>query len=94
MCQVILAANTAEDEVVLQDALIEFNEIAEIEPKFFQPKFKDIFAAIKLIVGKDDFANQQIRQQPIEFFVTVIERVPSIAKKDQGLLKDLIELVF
>jgi hypothetical protein len=25
-----------DDEVVLKDALIEFNEIAEIEPKFFQ----------------------------------------------------------
>jgi hypothetical protein len=28
-----------------------------------------------------------IRQQPIEFYVTVIERVPSIVKKDEELLK-------
>jgi len=35
MCQVIEAALKEDDETVLQDALIEFNEIAEIEPKFF-----------------------------------------------------------
>ena len=94
MCQVIISADAGDDETTLQDALIEFNEIAEIEPKFFQSKFKDIFNAIKFIVGKADYCNPQIRQQPIEFFVTVVERVPSIAKKDQQLLKDLIELVF
>jgi len=43
MCQVITAADQADEETDLQDALIEFNEIAEIEPKFFQPKFKEIF---------------------------------------------------
>lgn len=36
MCAVITLAVKNEDEVVLKDALIEFNEIAEIEPKFFQ----------------------------------------------------------
>ena len=46
------------------------------------------------IVSKNDFTNPQIRQQPIEFYVTVIERIPSIVKKDQELLKQLIELIF
>ena len=62
MCQVVLAANTADDETVLQDALIEFNEIAEIEPKFFQPKFKEIFSAISFIVNNEGYTNPQIRQ--------------------------------
>lgn len=35
MCRVITAAAQQDDEVVLKDALIEFNEIGEIEPKFF-----------------------------------------------------------
>lgn len=35
MYNVIVMANNEDDEVVLQDAWIEFNEIAEIEPKFF-----------------------------------------------------------
>lgn len=46
------------------------------------------------VVGKADFANPLIRQQPIEFYVTVVERVPSIVKKDEELLKQLIELIF
>jgi hypothetical protein len=94
MYNVIRAAATEDDEVVLQDALIEFNEIAEIEPKFFQSKFKEIFQNTMDVVGKADFTNPLIRQQPIEFYVTVIERVPSIVKKDEELLKQLIELIF
>jgi hypothetical protein len=61
MYNVIRSASTEADEVVLQDAFIEFNEIAEIEPKFFQSKFKDIFQNTKHIVGEQDLANQQIR---------------------------------
>lgn len=83
-----------DDEVVLQDAWIEFNEIAEIEPMFFKSKFKDIFNLTVAIVEKADFTNPQIRQQPIEFYVTVIERIPSIVKKDEVLLRDLIERIF
>jgi len=94
MVNVIVMANEQDDEVVLQDAWIEFNEIAEIEPKFFQSRFKSIFDSTISIVTKSDFANAQIRQQPIEFFVTVIERIPSIVKKNHDLLKDMIEIVF
>jgi importin-5 len=94
MYNVIRSAATEDDEVVLQDALIEFNEIAEIEPKFFQARFKEIFQNTMDVVGKSDFTNPLIRQQPIEFYVTVIERVPSIVKKDEELLKQMIELIF
>lgn len=62
MISVIRAASDQDDETVLQDAFIEFNEIAEIEPKFFQARFKDVFTNTKDIVGKDDFANPAIRQ--------------------------------
>lgn len=96
MLKIVFAAVEQDDEVVLKDALVEFNEIAEIEPKFFQSKFKEIFEALSPIVVKSDneFANAQIRQLPIEFFVTVIERIPSIAKKNIELLKSLIEIIF
>lgn len=94
MYNVIRAAAAADDEVVLQDALIEFNSIAEVEPKFFQASFKEIFTNTLDIVGKSDFTNTLIRQQPVEFYVTVIERVPGIAKKNTDLLKELVELIF
>jgi hypothetical protein len=46
---------------VLEDALVEFNEIAEIEPKFFRKNFKDLFIVLTPIVGKNDFTNTTIR---------------------------------
>tara|TARA_B110000285_G_scaffold223198_1_gene278381 strand:+ start:568 stop:753 length:186 start_codon:yes stop_codon:yes gene_type:complete len=61
MTQVIMQATTDDEETVLQDAWIEFNEIAEIEPKFFQKTMKDIFAATKTIVLKDDLTNTKIK---------------------------------
>ena len=94
MCQVVTSAVEKDDEVVLKDALIEFNEIAEIEPKFFQSQFQFIFQQMSPIVMKNDLTDGHIRQLPIEFFVTVIERIPSIAKKNEELLKNLIEIIF
>lgn len=94
MLAVITTAHKDSDETVLQDAWIEFNEIAEIEPKFFQSNFSNIFAGTSEIVRYKDFCNPQICQQPIEFFVSVIERIPSIVKKNQDLLKSIIGIVF
>jgi dimeric dUTPase (all-alpha-NTP-PPase superfamily) len=82
MANVAIKALQQDDETVLEDALVEFNEIAEIEPKFFRKNFKDLFTAFHPIVAKNDYTNNTIRHQPIEFSVTVVERIPNIVKKD------------
>lgn len=46
------------------------------------------------IVAKKDFTNNTIRHQPVEWAVTVVERIPSIMKKDIESLKCLLDLVF
>lgn len=94
MINVISAAMAADDETVLEEALVEFNELAEVEPHFFKPHFKDIYLKLKEIVMYPDFANAQIRHQPLEFCVSLVERMPSILKKDTELLKDLLDLIF
>jgi hypothetical protein len=94
MAQVALKAAEQDDETVLEDALVEFNEMAEIEPKFFRKNFKDLFIAFSGIVAKDDFTNPTIRHQPVEFFVTVVERIPAVVKKDQDTLKAMLDLIF
>jgi Importin repeat len=94
MLKVINDAFVAQDEVVLEDALVEFNELAEIEPAFFKPYFVNIYSAIKPIIDYKDFANSSIRQQPLEFVVTLVERKPSLAQKDIALLKDMLEQIF
>ena len=43
MVQVVTKALEEEDETVLEDALVEFNELAEVEPAFFKPNFKDVY---------------------------------------------------
>jgi len=35
---------------VLEEALVEFNELAEVEPHFFKPHFKDMYMKLKPIV--------------------------------------------
>ena len=82
MAEVPIKAAREDDETVLEDALVEFNEIAEIEPKFFRKNFADLFNMFHPIVAKNDYTNNTIRHQPVEFFVTVVERLPTIVKKD------------
>ena len=43
MLAIVMKALQDEEETILDDALVEFNEMAEIEPKFFRKNFKDIF---------------------------------------------------
>jgi hypothetical protein len=94
MINVPLKALQVDDETVLEDTLVEFNEMAEIEPKFFRKNFRDIFTALSAIVAKNDYTNNTIRHQPVEFFVTIVERIPNIVKNDVELLKSLLDLVF
>lgn len=46
------------------------------------------------IIEKNDYTNTSIRTQPLEFLVTLVERIPSLAKKDQQVLKALLDVVF
>lgn len=74
--------------------MVEFNELAEIEPNFFRADFKSLYESFKPIVAYKDFANNAIRHQPMEFVVTIIERKPTLAKKDEALIKDILESIF
>lgn len=94
MTAVVTEAFEKEEETVLEEALVEFNELAEIEPNFFRNDFKTIYAAFKPIIAYKDFANNAIRHQPMEFAVTMIERKPSLAKKDEQLTRDVLENIF
>lgn len=94
MTNVITAALNEDDETVLEDALVEFNDLAEIEPSFFKPYFAGIYSQLRPVIKYKDFAKTSIRQQPLEFVVTLLERKPSIVKKDNELLKDILNEIF
>lgn len=61
MTAVVVQAHTEEDETVLEEALIEFNELSEIEPNFFRADFKTIYEAFKPIIANKEFTNNSIR---------------------------------
>ncbi len=96
MIGVIERALKESEETVLEDCLLEFNDMAEIEPKFFKTNLKNMFSPLLGIVDmdKNDFTKQSIRQQPVEFFVTMAERLPGAFKKEGGMLQTLLEKVF
>lgn len=94
MTGVISQAVEQDEETILEDALVEFNELAEVEPGFFKNQFKELYMGLKPIAGKADFTNHTIRHQPIEFIVTLIERLPSVVKKDIETLKDILDTIF
>ena len=94
MTAVVIQALNEDDETVLEEALIEFNELSEIEPNFFRAAFKDIYAQFKPIISKKDFANATIRHQPLEFATTMLERKPTLARKDDELIKDILNEIF
>lgn len=94
MVQMVLKAAQADEETILEDALIEFNEMAEVEPRFFRKNYRDIFLQFQSLVAKNDYTNTSIRHQPVEFFVTVAERHPNVVKKDQEILMALLDLIF
>jgi hypothetical protein len=94
MCGVVTQALQDEDETVLEDAMVEFNNLAEIEPQFFRNDFKTIYEQFKPIVAYKDFASTTLRHQPLEFVVTMVERKPSLFKKDEQMTKDILEAIF
>lgn len=94
MSNVAVSALQSEDEPELQEALIELNEIAEVEPKFFRKYFKELFDSLECVVVKNDYVNLAIRHQPIELAVTIVDRIPSVLKKNEDYLKKLLDYIF
>lgn len=61
MANVPIKALSLDDETILEDALVEFNELAEMEPKFFSKNFRDLYDLFVTIVAKNDYTNVTIR---------------------------------
>ena len=91
---VVTTAFEEDDETVLEEALVEMIDLAEIEAGFFRAKFNNLYTAFKPIMEKSDFDKPTLRHMPMEFVVTMIEQKPTLAKKSNVLLKDVVEQTF
>lgn len=96
MVKVPMKAFDLQDESILEDALIEFNSMADSEPKFFKDHFKDLFQVFNSIIKSSSDFSSSIRHQPLEFLCTVAERQPSLllGKQNKKHLEELVETVF
>lgn len=94
MVKVPLKALEVDDESILEDSLVEFNAMADAEPKFFKNNFGDLFEVFKQIITKSDILNKTIRHQPIEFLTTIAERQPTLLKENVSYLRDMLDTVF
>lgn len=92
MVNVPLRALAADDEKLIDDSLVEFNNVAEAEPKFFVPMFKELFFIFTKLIEKNDYTNMSIRHQPLEFLVSIADRETTLITQDLDMLKGLLDL--
>lgn len=94
MVRIPMKALEAEDENILEDAMVEFNSMADAEPKFFKESFGELFEVFNSIITKSGMLNSTIRHQPIEFLTTIAERQPSLLTKNEKYLEGMLDTVF
>jgi hypothetical protein len=94
MVSVPLKALEQENESILEDSLIEFNQMADAEPKFFKDNFGDLFQVFNKIITNSGEFSSAVRHQPVEFLTTVAERQPSLLQENQEYLKGMLDTTF
>jgi len=60
MINIPLRALIEDEEKIIDDALVEFNNVAEAEPKFFVSSFKELFFYFTKLIEKNDYCNPTI----------------------------------
>jgi hypothetical protein len=69
-------------------------DIAEAEPKFFKAKFDLVFQFVHQISNDKDIDDFSLKEIAINFIITIVERVPSLVKKDKEKLKGIVIFLF
>lgn len=92
MVSVPLRALEQDEEKIIDDAMVEFNNVAEAEPKFFVNHFKELFFTFTKLIEKNDYDNPTIRHQPLEFLVSIADRETTLLTTDIDMLKGLLDL--
>ena len=75
------------------EILISFSEIVETEPKFFRNSFNDLTDLMIKLRNLEDL-EIGIKEQCVEIIISMSQRYPELLKKDQSLMKKIVEMVF
>lgn len=76
------------------DVLSAFADIADAEPKFFKKDFKLLLDMMNALVYDKNIDENSLKETATEVVLLIVERVPSICKKDTNLLKKTVEMIF
>lgn len=78
----------------MEDSLTHISDISEGEPKFFKKHFNYLYEAVVAISFNKDIEDQGIKKMALEIIVSVVERIPSLVKKNKEILSKIIEMIF
>lgn len=76
------------------DVLSAFADIADSEPKFFKKQFENVVQLMSAIVYDKNIDESSLKETATEVLVLILERLPSIGKNNQAVLKTIIEMIF
>ncbi len=85
---------TEDNEDTLHELLDSVSEMSEAEPTFFRKTYAQLCDTLIKVSGKKDFDNDKLRQMPLEILVSILERLPNLAKKYKPQLWGLCSAMF
>lgn len=71
-----------------------FTDIAETEPKFLREHFEMLFSTIWKINMEDQSVETELKHTGTEMIITLLQRLPLLARKNSEYISRLIEMIF
>lgn len=82
------------DQDLGDEALSMFTDISEAEPKFFKKHFQETFDTMYIISINKNIEESGIKKMATELIVSIVERLPSLIRKNPDNLRKLFEMIF
>jgi len=82
------------DEERARSGLDVLIEMTDVNPKFFKPQLKEITNAMLQHVAMNLALEASTRRLALEFLVELCERAPSMMKKEEGFIQQLVAVSF
>lgn len=83
-----------DNEDGLHDYLDELSEVIEKAPNFFRRDFPSFCETLIRVSLKKDYANEKLRQMPLEIVVIFVENIPALCKKHVAQVENLCLSLF
>ena len=69
-------------------------DIVDTEPKFFKKNFLQFFQTMQKISQVKNVDDDGIKQLAVDLIVSVVEKLTSLLRTNESLLKEVLEVIF